>query len=975
MARVQDYISQQRQLLAATHSHDRANGQEVDQPLPTMWGDSNSFLNKQQKGPSVLTYHEIPLLTLDWNDAHQWGAAHKDDFWGGRSNTASAEAPADNEGDSTSVKMWETVPNDTADGAASETSVFDVWQTFLNESSYKEHSGVSESEWPQSGTSGSPTNDPKTPSSTSIQEHELPECIDIPTPLHTTDSYQALSDTLTGVASNAADHHPAEACVSVPRDDNTAPQDATQRSEMTSRTDTLWEFSLEGAKPVSKGSTDRSAECQKIGIQGQEREGMIEEPEGVADEPCTLPTTDLETSSRESETADMPATPESHDSVADRISHGARLDEGLSSGREDQATGTVHGPMDDILPFSWTIIQGAQDEEMLEEIAKNCTEEEVFTGEEIFRPQNTEECEISLSYVDEKQLEEFRLNRNSENPLQENGNVANEIRPFAHSHTGEFSPKQTCHDNFKQSQALTSIFKSEESVFENVALNNLEAFEKAEAEPFNSTSQDTKRLIGEETEITQLNEEEWQNNGKALQFNSSHQSGNTSINLRESNKLPKAIQAEREPSIQKEEENSKMTPIQEDIGLKSEAGKYRSFFNWCGERHRASFEGVETTWAHSQDNIKDVEGAIGPKDINQESEASRHLQGQPETLERVEQDTSQRGSSERVSIIKLKIELGEMSGNVGIPQGEGKKAPPQLKDQELSAEGESSPWAEYEELSEGTKDPITAENTVALELKDSGVEKMIIERFGEDLVRAIWEELFNLKMRGSDRDLNADEMDSKPTDKITQDILFKKDTFDSGIFSLTELPSNPSLTQSLENAQAPKSDVPKDRSQELITTEQTSLVSESGANSNLRAHLDRALVSILAAQGVQQSTEEAKRSSSDQENHTQITERQETGGQIDEREAAHKESFNPSEDPTCTSCEKLKEPNSLIWWSILFLLSQITKLLICSVVAGLFFIVFQCDFPAFFAIYIFCLLWWIYKCKRQHAVTTNGMVG
>lgn len=1040
--------------------------------MPTLLGDSASFLDKPQKkqskeSPRVLTYHEIPLLTLDWNNdkAHQWGTAHMDDLCPGRTEMALTEAPVDNISDTPSVNdVWETVLNGTDDTSDKETSVCDVWQVFLNGSSCTEHSGVPESEWLQTAASVSPSNvkEPRTEYAASSQEPEFLVGTDTPTTLHahSAASCQLLSDpcktSLASVALNAVDHQSAEACISSPKDDNTATQDTSQRSETNAPTDTLLEFSLEGEMPVSEGSVDSSAECHKHAMWERKREGIIEGAEEIAgDEPFTPPTADLVTSSGESETTDMTVTPESQNaSVVDRISQGARLDEGLSSSREGQVTGTTHNAMDDTLAFRGTIRLGTKDEERFvfstsrqgveEGIVNNCTENKVSTGEEIFRPQKTEVCEISQKSADEKQREEFRLNRNSENPLQENESDENEIRP-AQSLADEFNPNQTCHDNFKQSQIMASKLKSEESENENE--NDLELFKKTDAEPYDSTTgEETKRLIGAEVGIIQVfNEEEWQHNGKALQLSSSWQRGNTSIISGVHNKQSKPIHAGRELQIQKEQEDSKLTQIQENIGLKSEAGKHGSVSNQTEERQRLSCDGiteeqqdmnptalprhtgesrkmqkvfrgddddtcrpfskdkcypnplevVEIRWTHSQDVMKgqkeDMGHQISPKEVTKEIGTSRELQRQPETLGRIEEDMSHRDNDERVSIGELKIEaLGESMGNVGIPQGERRNTPAQFKEQELSAEVESSPRVEYKKLSEGTKDPITAENTVALEVIESGLEQIFIE----DLVRAIWEEVFNLKVQASNRDLNVvDGIAGKLADipDVTQDchLLFEKDfndTFDSGVFSLTELPSDPSLCQGLEHTLVAKSNehFPKERSQALITTEQTHLLFESQTNLNSRAHLGQDLAPISAAQSRQPTSESAQSSTSDQENYTQIKERsvtlQETGRQIKEIVVAHKESFNRSDYPShkhpSTSSEKLKESDSLVWWSVLYILSHITRLLISSLfVAGVFFIVFLCDFPAFFALYVFSLCCWFYKWKRYQVMTTKGMVG
>lgn len=710
--------------------------------------------------------------------------------------------------------------------------------------------------------------------------------------------------------------------------------------------------------------------------------------------------------------------------------------------------------MDDALAFSGTIKWGTKDverfvfstsrQEVEGGIVNICTENKVSTGEEIFRPQKTEECEISQRYADKKQHGEFRLNRNSENPLRENESSENEIRP-AQSQDDGFNPDQTCHDNYKQSQMM-AISKSE---YENLASNNdLELFKKTGVEPsFSTTSGKTKTVIGAEMEIIQvLNEEERQHNDKALRLNSSWQRGNALIISGVHNKLSKAIQAGEVVQKQKEEEeeDSALTQIQENIGLKAEARKHALVSNHTEEgqcsicdgipeeqqevnpttqtRHRGESMGMqkvfrgdhdefkpsakgkcnpapvevgELRWAHSHDGMKGQKEDIGlknsPKEAMEESDSSGSIQRQPEALGGIKEDTSQRGNDERASLGKGKMEaLGGLMDISGIPEGERKNTKAQLKEQELS-EVESSPRVEYEKRLEGTKDPITTENTVAPEVIESGLEKMFIERFVEDLVRVTWEEVFNLKAQASNRDLNiADGMVGKMFDasEVTQDyhLLFEKDvndTFDSGVFSLTELPSDLSLCQSLEHTSLAKSNeyFPQQRSEALITSEQTSFLPESQPDSNSRAHLSQDAVPISAAQSRRPLTESAQSFAGDRETSTQIKERSvtrhETERQMEECGVAHRESLNRSDHKHLSaSSEKLKEFDSLVWWIVLYVLSHITRLLICALfVVGFFFIAFLCDFPAFFALYMFSLCWWFYKWKRHQVTTTKGMIG
>lgn len=952
---MKDYLSQRRQQIPKAYSPDSASGQKVSQPLLAPLGKSASLLHKRQKKHSneVLTYHQIPLLTLDWNNdkRQQRENAAMDNFWTRGSKMTLARASEKNiEDRPPGNEMWETLLNGTGETTDKGTSVCDVWQAFLNGPSCKDHSGVPESEWLQTAASVSPSNDkePQNRYASSSQEfQEFQVGMDTPTTLHahTSAACQLLSDTretlLGNVALNTEDHHPAEGCGRSARDDNTVTQDASQRSQTKSVTDTPQEFSLKGATPVSEGSVDSSTKCHKHAIWERERKGIIGEAEAIeGDEPFKPHIADLVTSSGESETTDMTAMAESQNArTVDRISQGARLHEGLSSSRERDVTGSAHNAMDDTLAFKETIRQGTKDGEGFvfstsrqgaeERIMTNCTENKVSTEEELFRPQKMEECEISQSYVDEKECEEFRLNQKSENPLQENEGNENEIGP-AQSHADEFNPKQICVEN--------SALKSETG--EHVLVAN--------------QTEEGKCLSG----ITRLLQE----------INPSSQTTHTV------------------------DSSDRITVFQSDHD------RFRPFpADKCIPN---PVEVVELRWTHSQ---KDVGSAITPQEIIvkenvAQKNTSTELQRQHETLERIEEYMSQRDKDERVSVGKLKIDaMGELMGNVDDPQ-ERKNAPAELKEQELSAEVERYPPVECKILSEGTKDPITVENTVAHEVIESGLEKMLIERFVEDLVRGICEEVFCQKVPDYNRDTNivdgaGGSLADIPDVTLDCHLLFEKDfneTFDSGIFSLTELSTDPnlSLSQGLQQTVVTKSNEHSqtEKCQTLTTTDQSHFFSELQTDLNSSAHLSQDLTTTLATQSRPSLTKSAQTLSSpeDQEDCCQIKERsvthQETGRQIEDCVVAQKESFNQSAHPShkhlSSSSEKLKESEGLIWWSILYILSHITRLLICALlVVGFFVIVFLYDLPGFFALYIFSLCWWCYKWRRRQVVTNKGMTG
>ncbi|CAJ1055001.1 uncharacterized protein ppp1r3aa isoform X1 [Xyrichtys novacula] len=1040
LARVQERLAQRRQQVPkAYYSHDSAEGQELSQRWASPWCDSASILHKRQKkrsseSPQVLTYHQIPLLTLDWNDdkIQKWGSADVDDIWTGGTKITLSKASVEDKNEAPSVgEMWETFHNGTDDTTDKGSSVCEVWQAFLNGASCTDHSGVPESEWLQTATSVSPSNDKKPKAQFAVKSENFRGGKDPPTTLnsHTSAVCQLLSDSfqtpLAFAALNVEDHQPAEACVSSRRDDKPATQEAPQRSQTNSVTDMPQEFSLKGATLVSEGSVDGSTECHEHAKWEREKEGIIGSAEGKGrDVPLPEDTDDFVTSSGESVTTDLTETPESPNaSAVDRISQGAKLDGGLSYSGESEVTGTADNAMDDTLAFRGTIKQGTKDGERFvfptsrqgEEkgIMNNSTANSVSTQKEVFRPQETEGCEISQRYADEKHHEEFRLNQNRENPLQRKEGDENETRP-AQSHPDELNPNQTCEDNLKQSQR--SEFRLDESEKDGV-------FEKTRVETSHRTDGETKRAVGAGTENSGVsNVEACQHVDKALKLNSH----STSIKAEVYRRQSRPMQAREEPcdlenvGLKSETDEYAFIPNQEDEGLSlscdeiigkpfditpsAQTDEPKEIIEvFCDHYTLRTFpiEVVEMKWNFSQDDLRgqkedggnETRREVMAKESVAREDNSTELQRQPELLEIIEEDMSQGDKDERESIGKLKIEAqGELMGNVENPQGERKNAPAGLEEQELSAEVESSPRVECKKLSEGTKEPIKAESTEALEVIESG---LIVERFGEDLVQTIWEEVFDWKVQVCKRDTGiTDEMEGEQIDLLdmTQNchLLFEKDSddaFDSGVFSLIESPTDPSLSvcQGLEQTSTFKSNdcFSRETKEPLSTAEQTHLIlddSQAQTDSNSSTHLSQDLNPILAAKSWQSLTDPAQSSPKDQENYPQMKERsvlfKEAIRPTEEWESWNQSASHPAHRVQSSSSEKSKESNRLEWWGMLHILSHITRLIICIIfVAGFFYIVFLYDLPSFIALNIFSLCCWFSQWKRHRVTTDKRMVG
>uniref|UniRef100_A0A3Q3GHP9 CBM21 domain-containing protein n=1 Tax=Labrus bergylta TaxID=56723 RepID=A0A3Q3GHP9_9LABR len=1048
LARVQEQLAKRRQQVPKAYSHDSAKGQERFQPLTPTLVDTAGFPHGHPKKkpsnhtPQVLTYHQIPLLTLDWNNdkIQQWGSANIDDIWTGRTKTPLLKASAENmEVTPSNNHMWETFSSGTDDTIDKGSSVCDEWQSFLNGTSFTDHFDVPESEWLQTATSVSPSkdNEPKAQYVSSSQTHVFQVGTDPPTTFnsHTSVACHMLSNSrqtsLASVALNMDDHQPAEACVSSPRNDNTATQEASQRSQTNLVTDTLQEFSLKGVTPVSEGCVDGLTECHEHAMWEREREGIMGGAEGIERAEHTA---DLVTGSGESETTRLIEMPESQNaSAVDRISQGARLDVGLSSSKESEVTGNA---MDDTLAFQETIKQGTKHGERFvlptsrqeEEkgIMNNCIANEVSAMVQVFRPQKTEGCEISQRYADEKYREEFRLNQNSENPLlQENESSEIEIRP-AQLGLDKFNPNQMCEDNFKESQMRAGQFRLDK--IENLEVYNLTGVEST----FCTSCGETERLMGAEAEIIKvLNEELYQY--KALQLNPSRQGDNTFI-LSVHEKQSRPIQATKELCYQENGLESKTGEHSLDSNQKEEGTSLRCHGiieeqqekNISAQtRHTVeqsdmmkafhdhdtirsfptdkcnpnALEVSENKWNHLQGDMKGQKEDVGnetkteqvtAKETVGKADSSTELQHQSELLEIIEGDMSQRDKDERGSIGKLKIEAqGELMDNEENPQGEKKNAPAILEEQELSAEVESSPHVECKKLSEGTKEPIKAESTKTIEAMELELEEMSVERFGEDLVKRIWEEVFGEKVQACKRDTDitngtgdksADIPDSPQICHLLKD---SNNAFDLGI----ELPMDPNLSTSQDLEQTLvlecNESSSKEGSKSLSKTEQTYFLSrdsQAQTDLTLSAHLSQDLNPILAAKSQQSLTEPAESSRKDNENDTQIKGRavvyKETVRQTEESRVTNKGSFNQSSHESHRVPQKLEESDLLVWWSMIYILSHyITRLVVCAfLVAGFFVMVFLYDFPLSLALYIFSMCYLFSQWKRQ--VTTNkGMVG
>ncbi|XP_062416280.1 uncharacterized protein ppp1r3aa isoform X2 [Pungitius pungitius] len=938
MARVQGYLSQRGQPASKAHSQDSANGQKASQPLSTLWGRSPGFAHKHHKkhsveSPQVLTYHQIPLLTLDWNNdkARKSGAADMaGDIYTARAKMNSSQTPQEKIADTPPASdTWGTFSNGADDTTDKKSSVCNAWQASVNGLSCTERSGVPESEWLQTAASVSPSNEEE-PNARRVASSPEHEC-QAGTEAHTPESCQPLSD-------------------------------ARQTA-------------------LAQGAVDA--------------EDMTTESQNAA--------------------------------AADKISRGARADEGYSPRRDGEVRGAAHNAMDNTVAFRGTIRRETRDGgRFVFSASRQGTEERSMESrgaadEEISRPRKTVECNISQRCADEEQREE--------DPLQANESDRNEVRP-AKTNADESNSSQTY---VRQSQNMAAEFKWEESEREDVASNNKDfgVSKQTEVEPCSCTAiNEINTLTGVEEGIIQVLNED--HHDKALKHNSSWKTGNPSIISGVHNKQTGSIKAGEQESID-QSEDSTVTPVQgnaveseteedalvsnqteegkglsdrgiiaKQLRITAESREIKKVFQGDHDAFRHSLtdkcsqkpvEVAQMRWTHSQDDTKGPSQDGGrettPEEVNSKKDTSAELEHQPETLKRRKGDMTRRDGDDSVSIGKLEIEVpGELMGNAEIARGETENAAAELKEHEMSAEVESSSRVEYKKLSVGTKDPITAESATALEARDSGREEVFMERFGDDLVRRIWEEVFRRYERPASKDTDivdgaggalADAPDIAQDCRPPSEEDFN-DAFESGALSSTHLPTdqNVSACQGLQTTSAAKGTArpPKETRRSLATTaEQTHFLSAPQTDLNSRGNLGRDFAPVLAAQSL---SESAGGSPRDRESCTRVKE--ETVRPKEDPLVPNREGWRPSgrtshKRPSGAG-DASREPSGVPWRSVFSALGQFTRLVICILlVAGFSLVVFLSDFQALLALYAVSSCWWFYEWKLHRVTKGKGVAG
>lgn len=951
-----------------------------------------------------MTYHEIPLLRLDWNNdkAHHLEAEGKDDPWP-RIKTASSrlhtvDVPP-------VMDAWEAFLHVAADGTSQENPVCKKWQTFLDESGCTKISTVPESEWLQKAASFSPSDDKKSMAKSTMDDQcpKLQLAVGASPTTHsvrTTHVSDPCEGQLWRITSCLFNQYPAKAQIQ----ENATSEEPSGRSVVNPRAGITEKLNTMGETAVTDDFIPSSSECQKHSTGAKEQEEIRKGVEGKNDEPIAPLTADLVTSSGEQGTTELTSLSETQNgSTVDRILQGVSAGEGLSFSGEGQAAGSAHKKTDDTLAFTETIGHGTQAEGLfvfsksthgLEKGNVDSTAKS--TWEEIFMPREKAECDISQRFRrNETQHEQLRSFQSRTYPAE-----GNNEEHCAESNADKCVLNKTRLNHFEQVKIGGTT--SDPSIVIDGSVN-LPERKMAEEDFSKSTSKGS--LFGAEDKTSWEFKEGYKLN-RVNSLQPLQHDGNLSETYGKHNQHLKQIQSREMLQPQDDQEASEAKTRQGGPGMICETGKGGLAFDerqegkwlightWESREMQEASQGDNDTfrtflnskcnpsppavtgirWVHTQDNMKaakeDIGAQISPREVAEEIDTPGELQRQSQAVKGTEGDKSRRGNNEKPSVRELKIEVpGDLTGDTGFPRGEGESVPTQFKEQEQPAGVKSSPHVESGKLSVGTKDPIMAGSAMALEVTEPTLEERYVLRFGEELVRAIWEEVFNLKVLDSHQDLKAvDEMvgvsevapdvprDCQP---LSED---SDDTFNSGVYSSIGLAPESSLEPALV-AQGDNLH-PKEQSQARYL-----LHPKFERNLNLNAQFDVVITPNSTVNGDQGSILSDQGSQSEKRS----VACHETARQTQECVAIYEEPhnrFNRTSWATPRSpSEKAKEPGDLMWWSVFYIIGHITRLIVCSLlVTGFYVVLFLCDSTAFFALYMFSLCWWLYKLKG-HQVT------
>ncbi|XP_077355495.1 uncharacterized protein ppp1r3aa isoform X2 [Festucalex cinctus] len=359
--------AERKPLMASLKSRQRAARlAHVKEIFSQRWGQASSrdpastlrpsgeFLLKRQR-KQVLTYHQIPLITLDWDNdkQQQWVSSNMDNIWTGRAKVTLSKASEENVKGALSVNdIWRTFLNGKGPSPDNESSARDVWQAFIHGPRCEDNCGVPESEWLQTAALVPPASE---------SEH-VPRNARLAT-LAASAVGQALSHALPAhVSSYAEKRQPSETRGG---ENSVAPGSHTRPVAATLR-----EFGSAGAVLVSCDSVDSLSECHKH--EEDRIKGAIQ-----GDNTSKQLTAAVATSQRGLTTTNMTAKAQNASRDGDRISQG--------ESPEWEDTGGAHNATDDMVASWDTIGQGTKDaarREAADGIAMNSMRAVTLTDEE-----------------------------------------------------------------------------------------------------------------------------------------------------------------------------------------------------------------------------------------------------------------------------------------------------------------------------------------------------------------------------------------------------------------------------------------------------------------------------------------------------------------------------------------------------------------------------------------------------------------
>ncbi|XP_070997788.1 uncharacterized protein [Oncorhynchus clarkii lewisi] len=478
-ARVQEYFSRREQAARREHISNGLPHNELEKPpsLPDIrikpLGDSaSSLLRLRQKKqtndtPQIMTYHQIPLLSLDWGkDTVRAGTPDEDDW------TRTRTTP-------------QLTSDKSEDNLGEQTSVCDLWEAFLNGTDSKDTTSVPESEWLQSATSVCPSIETEDFEASSKVDDQQEDDLDSNTQRYT----HCTVDELPSWAHNhvmpvvSAEEPLSSSGVTFPRNDKALVYNPSQRSEAILVTDTLQESIPSGAARVAGGSVDSTAQCHK----------HVEAGGGRGEEPFTPYRAEPVTSSGETETTDMTAMAESQNANAvDRIWQAERQDKTLSSDVEAEVKGNVHKAPDDTVTFRETVAERTEDKTNTQSYGVEEGFTQAYKEDELFKPNQPEEEEFTQDLTEEalhrqSPAVEYEFHRDKIY-LELNLTELEEFRP-SQTYEEEFRPSRTYEEEFRLNQTGKKEFRLKQTHEEELRPNKSDA---VEIRPFNTVEDELK---------------------------------------------------------------------------------------------------------------------------------------------------------------------------------------------------------------------------------------------------------------------------------------------------------------------------------------------------------------------------------------------------------------------------------------------------------------------------------------------------